>query len=138
MNEEARTWLDTVAGRFHASAGDPGFPTPQEFRWAEQEEIRLEARRAYDEAHRPGQPPSGPYTAEERMKAYRNMREQIYARANWVTGDDMISERLRRMRAERLADEGMPPEASGPAEMSSAQIEAYNRMAEATRGVPRV
>src|SRR5437016_8876989 len=101
MSDEIRSWLDTPAGRFAATnpSTDPDnpFPTEHEFRWAEDEDKRLEARARFDAAWRPGQPPTAPYTVEERQRAYLAQKQAILRRDNWIEGDEEIEERLRRM-----------------------------------------
>ena len=67
---EPQTWLDTVAGQFHSAGGDGRLPEADDFHQADQEEIRMEARRKYDEARRPGQLPTMPHSEEERLKAF--------------------------------------------------------------------
>jgi hypothetical protein len=130
------TWLDTPAGRFHEAGGGPGVPTPEDFHKAGQEEERLAARIAFDRAHRPNEDPAVPATAMELERAYAIHRDQIAQRANWVTGDDEIRERLRRMAAGAEADrvaEGS--RTTGPREVSPAQIIAAEKMNKALGGI---
>jgi hypothetical protein len=130
------TWLDTPAGRFHAAGGDPSMPTAEDFHKAGQEEARLAARIAFDRAHRPNEEPTVPVTAMEQERAHALVRDQIYARANWITGDDQIRERLRRMAAGAEADRvAAGSRTTGPREVSPAQIIAAEKMNRALGGI---
>lgn len=137
------TWLDSAAGRFHAAGGAANLPTAHDFHRAELEEIRVAARREFDMAHRPNDPPTVPITAMEAERAFAMRRDAIAMRANWVgtgtpEGDAEIRERCRRMivgvEAERLASLAR---VTGPGEMSREQLAAFAQSEQALRGVPR-
>lgn len=135
---EITTWLDTDAGAFHSAFGDPSMPTADDFYRAGQEEMRIEARRQFDLAHRPGEKPAAPYTTEELQHYYAARREQIYARGNWISGDAEIAEALRRVRVGREARSiAESAQFQSPGQPDPAQLEAYRRMNSGTMGVPR-
>lgn len=127
------SWLDTPAGLFHSASGDPSMPTADDFARADQEEMRIAARRAFDMAHRPGEKPARPYSAEDLQRVYAERREAIYAQANWITNDSEIAERIRRMRvgleAVKVAESA---QYQSPGQPDPAYAEAQRRM----RGVP--
>jgi hypothetical protein len=118
-------------------------PTALDFHRAGQEEDRIAARRAFDLAHRPREEPEVGSTSYDLERRYAIDRAEIKMRANWVTDDAAIKQRLRRM---RIGAEAEAAQASaridGPMDRPAVYVEAQQRMAQAElsrpmRGVPR-
>jgi hypothetical protein len=140
MDKIIQSWLETPAAAFLAAMGLP-VPSENELRFEAERDMRAAALRRFNEAHRPGE------TTHERT-AYeyqRELAERAQATRGWIPlGDGDATVILRRIRAQRLADEAASdatvygPDTGNPrtAEALEQMRLANERIADFQRGYP--
>jgi len=134
---EQRSYWETAAG--HARLAQGALPLPEsELRFYEEMPERIKLAREFREAH--GKSTYVPLSPQEEMQVAREADRRLRgATSRGLSGagytDGEARTLARNMELLARAGAAVPPEATGPAELSSAQIEAYRRMDAATRGV---